>query len=59
MILITGCGRSGTTMLFDLLRSNIGENSICLNEPRLLHLPDLDIWSPNSTSIDGQCNEYI
>lgn len=59
MILITGCGRSGTTMLFDLLKANIGQNSICLNEPRLLHLPKLDLWSPNANDIDGDCQNYI
>jgi hypothetical protein len=59
MILITGCGRSGTTLLFDLLRANLPEETTCLNEPRLLHLPSLDIWSPNPSPIDGPCPSYL
>ena len=48
--MVTGCGRSGTTMLFDLIKANI--QTIALNEPRLLYLQKtshFDMWSKSAT----------
>lgn len=48
-IFITGCGRSGTTLLFKLLSESAPEGSLCLNEPREIYLnadaKEFDIWS--------------
>eukprot|EP00347_Sterkiella_histriomuscorum_P018753 403344310 len=57
-IFITGCGRSGTTLMFKLLSQALLQNhknfiSICLNEPREIYLNAFnggvfDIWSKQS-----------
>ena len=49
ILIITGCGRSGTTLLFNLIKN---EKILALDEPRELYLnawgPEFDIWSSKS-----------
>ena len=70
MVLVTGCGRSGTTMLWQLIKANylpINE-VVALNEPRLLYLQKsrhFDMWSKLSKGriqdFDQEqlCEEYL
>ena len=67
-IFITGCGRSGTTLMFTLLSKLLGKTHLCLNEPREIYInADLsfDIWSKaaadrgNSPSIIIQKPERV
>ena len=47
-IFITGCGRSGTTLMFTLLSKLFGKTHLCLNEPREIYINadlSIDIWS--------------
>ena len=49
MIYITGCGRSGTTMVFDIINEQLGKSAFSLDEPRVLYMNEnprfFDIWS--------------
>jgi hypothetical protein len=47
-IFITGCGRSGTTLMFTLLSKFLWKTHLCLNEPREIFINsdlNFDIWS--------------
>lgn len=52
---ITGCGRSGTTLMFELLKESV---ELALDEPRELYLngwgKDFDIWSVKSKERAGK-----
>ena len=55
MIFITGCGRSGTTLMFKLLSSAVGKNALTLNEPREIYLnadQNFDVWSKKASLSD-------
>jgi hypothetical protein len=51
IVFVTGCGRSGTTLMFDLLRESF--HALALNEPREIYLNacgrGFDIWSKKAT----------
>ena len=52
MIFITGCGRSGTTMMFNLLSQVLGTDYLFLNEPREIYMNadiGFDIWSKKAS----------
>ena len=61
MLIITGCGRSGTTLCHKLVTS--GKPSFKLNEPRELYLSlmgeQFDIWSVQSKSRSGTLQPEI
>jgi hypothetical protein len=62
MIYITGCGRSGTTMVFDILR-NFYPDALSLDEPRALYMQNgnqlkFDIWSKMANSEFERAGSY-
>ena len=53
VIYVIGCGRSGTTMVFDILRNLLKVEALSLDEPRALYMQNgnkvkFDIWSKSA-----------
>lgn len=63
VLFVTGCGRSGTTIAFSLLKTNSTLKLVKLDEPREIYLsyigPCFDIWSALSRSRKGVLNPQI
>ena len=60
LLFIVGCGRSGTTLLFNLTQPTVSPDavSVKLDEPREFYLsfwsPSFDIWSSRSKEREGR-----